>query len=125
MENIFSFFSPFFKESIVVFKKSCIFAPHLRNQHAQMAESHLRRYKNDWVLDIIEGGPNDDFVLGYDYHNCGICNLCRDEGCFELAKYLCRMDFVLADMMDLKLTRTQTLAENGAYCDFRYGRKSQ
>ena len=35
------------------------------------------------------------------------------------------MDFVLADMMDLKLTRTQTLAENGAYCDFRYGRKSQ
>lgn len=88
-------------------------------------ESHLRRYKNDWVLDIIEGGPNDDFVLGYDYHNCGICNLCRDEGCFELAKYLCRMDFVLADMMDLKLTRTHTLAENGAYCDFRYGRKSQ
>ena len=51
--------------------------------------------------------------------------ICRDEGCFELAKYLCRMDFVLADMMDLKLTRTQTLAENGAYCDFRYGRKSQ
>ena len=88
-------------------------------------ESHLRRYKNDWVLDIIEGGPNDDFVLGYDYHNCGICNLCRDEGCFEQAKYLCRMDFVLADMMDLKLTRTQTLAENGTYCDFRYGRKSQ
>lgn len=88
-------------------------------------ESHLRRYKNDWVLDIIEGGPNDDFVLGYDYHNCGICNLCRDEGCFELAKYLCRMDFVLADMMGMKLTRTQTLAENGAYCDFRYGRKSQ
>ena len=88
-------------------------------------ESHLRRYKNDWVLDIIEGGPNDDFVLGYDYHNCGICNLCRDEGCFELAKYLCRMDYVLADMMDMKLTRTQTLAENGAYCDFRYGRKSQ
>ena len=35
----FLVFSPFFKESIVVFKKSCIFAPHLRNQHAQMAES--------------------------------------------------------------------------------------
>lgn len=35
-------------------------------------ESHLRRYKNDWVLDIIEGGPNDDFILGYDYHNCSI-----------------------------------------------------
>ena len=28
----FLVFSPFFKESIVVFKKSCIFAPHLRSQ---------------------------------------------------------------------------------------------
>ena len=35
----FLVFFAFFKESIVVFKKSCIFAPHLRNQHAQMAES--------------------------------------------------------------------------------------
>lgn len=57
-----------------------------RGKEKWSEESHLRRYKNDWVLDIIEGGPNGDFVLGYDYHNCGICNLCRDEGCFELAK---------------------------------------
>lgn len=87
-------------------------------------ESHLKKYKNDWVVDIIEGGENDNFVLGYDYHNCGVCNLCHDEGCFELAKYLCRMDYVLADMMGLELTRTRTLAENGDCCDFRYGRKS-
>lgn len=88
-------------------------------------QSHLKKYRNDWVVDIIEGGPQDDFVLGYDYHICGICNLCRDEGCFELAKYLCRMDYVLADMMGMKLTRTQTLAEGGKYCDFRYGRKTR
>ena len=88
-------------------------------------QSHLKKYRNAWVVDIIEGGPQDDFVLGYDYHTCGICNLCRDEGCFELAKYLCRMDYVLADMMGMKLTRTQTLAEGGKYCDFRYGRKTR
>lgn len=88
-------------------------------------QSHLKKYRNDWVVDIIEGGPQDDFVMGYDYHTCGICNLCRDEGCFELAKYLCRMDYVLADMMGMKLTRTQTLAEGGKYCDFRYGRKTR
>lgn len=88
-------------------------------------QSHLKKYRNDWVVDIIEGGPQDDFVLGYDYHTCGICNLCRDEGCFKLAKYLCRMDYVLADMMGMKLTRTQTIAEGGKYCDFRYGRKTQ
>ncbi len=87
------------------------------------ANSHLRRYENDWVVDIIEGTPQDDFELGYDYHTCGICNLCRDECCFELAKYLCRMDYVLADMMQMKLIRTKTIAEGADSCDFRYGRK--
>ena len=87
------------------------------------ADSHLRRYENDWVVDIIEGTPQDDLELGYDYHTCGICNLCRDEGCFELAKYLCRMDYVLADMMQMKLTRTKTIAEGADLCDFRYSRK--
>ena len=27
------------------------------------ADSHLRRYENDWVVDIIEGTPQDDFEL--------------------------------------------------------------
>lgn len=54
------------------------------------------------------------------YHKC---KLCRDEGCFELAKYLCRLDFVLADLMDLELARTTTIAEGGGRCDFRYRRK--
>lgn len=86
------------------------------------ADSHKRKYENDWVVDILEGGANDDFELGYDYHTCGICSLCRDEGCFELAKYLCRMDYVLADMMHMRLVRTQTIAEGATCCDFRYSR---
>ena len=86
------------------------------------ADSHKRKYENDWVVDILEGGADDDFELGYDYHTCGICSLCRDEGCFELARYLCRMDYVLADMMHMRLVRTQTIAEGAACCDFRYSR---
>ena len=86
------------------------------------ADSHKRKYENDWVVDILEGGANDDFELGYDYHTCGICSLCRDEGCFELARYLCRMDYVLADMMHMRLVRTQTIAEGATHCDFRYSR---
>ena len=49
--------------------------------------------------------------------------LCKDEGCPELAAYICRMDFVLADMMNMKLVRTGTIAEGASYCDFRYSRK--
>ncbi|MBQ4522686.1 MAG: L-2-amino-thiazoline-4-carboxylic acid hydrolase [Lachnospiraceae bacterium] len=84
-------------------------------------ESHKRIYENDWVVDILEG--NEEYDLGYDYHECGVCKLCRDEGCPELAKYLCQLDFVLADMMGMKLVRTKTIAEGGDFCDFRYSRK--
>lgn len=83
--------------------------------------SHKRRYENDWVVDILD--KTADFELGYDYHTCGICRLCRDEGCPELAEYLCRLDFVMAELMGMKLVRTQTIAKGAAYCDFRYSRK--
>lgn len=85
------------------------------------AESKEKKYENDWVLDVLPGG--DGFDLGYDYLECGACKLCRDEGCYELAQYLCRLDFVLADMMGMELARTTTIAEGGECCDFRYRRK--
>ena len=77
--------------------------------------------ENDWVVDILPG--NGEYDLGYDYHECGICKICQDEGCPELASYLCRMDFVLADIMNMKLERTGTIADGADYCDFRYSRK--
>lgn len=79
-----------------------------------------RRYENDWVVDLIPG--NGDFDLGYDYIECGICKLCRDEGCPELAKYLCRLDYMFAQIMGLCLVRSSTLAEGGEKCDFRFSR---
>ena len=83
-------------------------------------DSHKRKYENDWVVDILPG--NDEYDLGYDYHECGICKLCQDEGCPELAAYLCRMDYVLADIMNMKLVRTGTIAEGASCCDFRYSK---
>ena len=83
-------------------------------------DSHKRKYENDWVVDILPG--NDEYDLGYDYHECGICKLCQDEGCPELAAYLFRMDYVLADIMNMKLVRTGTIAEGASCCDFRYSK---
>ena len=83
-------------------------------------ESYKHIYENDWVVDILPG--NDEYDLGYDYHECGICKLCKDEGCPQLAVYLCQMDYVLADIMHMKLVRTKTIAEGAGYCDFRYSK---
>lgn len=85
-------------------------------------KSHLRKYENDWVVDILT--KTESFDLGYDYHECGICKLCQDGGCPELATYLCRFDYVLADLMGMELKRTMTIAEGAPYCDFRYSRKA-
>lgn len=85
------------------------------------ARSKKREYENDWVVTVIKG--NADFELGYDYEECGVCKLCRDEGCFELAKYLCKLDFLMADIMGMKLVRSKTLAEGYCCCDFRYSHK--
>lgn len=79
-----------------------------------------RRYENDWVVELLPG--NGDYDLGYDYLECGICKLCRDEGCPELAQYLCRLDYMFAEVMGLRLERTATLAEGGDKCDFRFSR---
>lgn len=86
------------------------------------ADSHKGQYENDWIVDVLEG--NGEYELGYNYSQCGICKLCQDEHCFELAKYLCQLDYVIADLMGMNLKRTRTIAEGGEYCDFRYSRKS-
>ncbi len=94
---------------------------HMEARRKWSKDTHQGKYKNDWVVDVIEETP--DFQFGLDYHECGVCKLCRDEGCPELAKYLCRLDFMTSDMMGIRLRRTMTLAEGGEKCDFRFSRK--
>ena len=81
-------------------------------------ETHKRKYKNDWVVDVLE--KTDDYEFGLDYTECGVCKLCRDEGCPELAKYICSLDYMLVEIMGVGLKRTMTLAEGYEKCDFRF-----
>lgn len=77
-----------------------------------------KRFPNDWEVELLEKGPDYDF--GFDYLQCGICKLCREEGCPELAEYLCRLDYMTSDLMGVGLRRTETLAEGSPKCDFRF-----
>ena len=84
-------------------------------------QTYERKYENDWIVDVIE--KTDDFEFGLDYKECGVCKLCQDEKCFELAKYLCKLDFVLVEIIGIRLKRTKTLAEGFEKCDFRFYRE--
>ncbi len=96
---------------------------HMEMRRKWSKDTYERTYKNDWVVDVIE--KTDDFDFGLDYHECGVCKLCKDEGCFEYAKFLCRLDYMTSDIMGVKLKRTMTLAEGYDKCDFRFNRKKR
>ena len=80
--------------------------------------AHRKAYPNDWVVEVLE--QTEDYRFGFDYRECGALKLCRDQGCPELARYLCRLDYMLTEIMGVKLLRTQVLAEGGDCCDFRF-----
>ena len=90
----------------------------MKQRFAWSKKTHEREYENDWVVDILT--KTKDYDLGYNYYECGVCKLCKDEHCFEYAKYLCKLDFLLSSMVGLQLTRTMTLANHDPYCDFRF-----
>lgn len=94
---------------------------HMEARRKWSKDTYKRKYKNDWVVDVLE--KTDDFDFGFDYRECGVCKLCQDEGCPEYAKYLCRLDFMITEIMGVKLKRTMTLAEGYDKCDFRFSRK--
>lgn len=93
----------------------------IKKQEQWSKNTHLRQYENDWVVDVLP--RTETYDLGYNYLECGVCKLCRDEGCPELAQYLCRLDFLFAEIMGLHLDRTTTLAQGGPMCDFRFRRR--
>ena len=81
-------------------------------------QSHQKKYQNDWVWDVID--PDNTYDGGYNYHECGVCKLFQDEGAFELAKYVCKLDYGMFQMIGIDLTRTKTIADGDALCDFRF-----
>ena len=94
---------------------------HMAFRREWSKKTHERKYRNDWVVDVLE--KTEDYEFGFDYTECGVCKLCRDESCFELAKYLCRLDYLLVEIMGIHLDRTMTLANGDPKCDFRFVRQ--
>jgi hypothetical protein len=91
-----------------------------QRRHAA-ARSQRRRYPEDWVFEVVEGDGHD-FQVGTDYAECGVVKYLAREGAPELAPYLCWIDYVLFAAARLRLDRTETIAQGGTRCDFRFSR---
>ena len=83
------------------------------------AQSRARQYPDGYVLTFIEG---DDltFDYGLDYTECDSCTFLRLQGAPELAPLMCYFDKTASETLGWGLSRTTTLAEGHAICDFRF-----
>jgi ubiquinone/menaquinone biosynthesis C-methylase UbiE len=94
------------------------FTPLYQRQLERRArQSQERRYPGDWVLTRVL--PNG-YDFGVDYTECGIVKFCRAQGAAELLPYLCPLDFIMSERMNLGLVRTTTLAQGDSRCNFRF-----
>jgi hypothetical protein len=81
--------------------------------------SQRRRYPGDWVCEFVEGDGGTS-VYGLNMSECGMLKLWRAQGLEELVPYMCLTDWALWRAIGVKVTRTQTLANGGTCCDYRY-----
>lgn len=88
------------------------------------AISQERRYPGDWVFQVIEG-DGTHFQIGVAYTECGIVKYLSEQDATELAPFLCWLDYPMCKAMQVGLTRTMTIAQAGAKCDFRFNRQKE
>lgn len=73
-----------------------------------------------WVFDFVEG--RDGFDYGVDYRRCAIRELAVANDAADLSPYICLADVPGSETFGWGLARTETIAQNGTRCDFRFRR---
>ena len=91
----------------------------IKNGRNRAATLQRRQDPHGWVATFVDG-DGVEFDYGVDYTECGACKFLKAQNAQELAPLLCTYDFVLSDYLNWGLRRTQTLAEGGTKCDFRF-----
>lgn len=85
-------------------------------RQAEWCRAHIGEYPINWYFyfDKVEG--KDEFFVTH--KQCAICKLTRQEGCEEVTKYLCAMDYYAYDLQGAVLDRTKTLGYGDDECNF-------
>ncbi|NHZ98512.1 hypothetical protein F2P46_22735 [Massilia sp. CCM 8734] len=95
----------------------------LREQAAKsVTTSHQSAFPDDFVYDVVEPGPGDDFEFGINYTACGFCKFAARHGDKEILPNICGLDFDAYATRGIRLVRTHTLAGGASHCDFRFSR---
>ncbi|MBL9008646.1 MAG: L-2-amino-thiazoline-4-carboxylic acid hydrolase [Myxococcales bacterium] len=86
-----------------------------------LARRSQKRPLGGWVFSFIEREPGQ-FEYGVNYSRCAIRELALSAGAADFAPYICLADIAGSEAFAWGLARSQTLAQGGAHCDFRFRR---
>jgi hypothetical protein len=86
----------------------------------QAAKSLAEEYKEDFVYDLVQPSPGDNFEFGINYKACGFCKFAARHGDLEILPAICGLDFEAYATRGIRLERTQTLAGGASHCNFRF-----
>lgn len=86
-----------------------------------MTRSLARRRLGGWSFQYVPGEKNR-FEYGVDYEACAIRSLAIAAGAESFAPYICLADVAGSEAFGWGLERTETLAQGGTRCDFRFQR---
>lgn len=94
-----------------------------RERQSQWSRDHIDEYPMNWFYYFKNvPGKNEYYIT---HKECGICKLTEREGCREITKHLCMMDYYTFEMQDAVLDRTKTLGYGDDECDFHLMSKSR
>ncbi len=95
--------------------------PFRRRVSRRAKQSQMRRQRGDFVYEYVEGEAQR-YDYGVDYLECAVLTFLQSQGAPELAPYICALDQASGEALGWGLIRTNTLAEGGGRCDFRFKR---
>ena len=91
----------------------------MQRRRERATRSQQRLFAGDYVYTFVEG-DGLSFDYGYDFHQCATDLLFRGLDAAEFTPYFCFLDFPKCELAGLGLTRSMTLSEGYARCDFRF-----
>ena len=97
---------------------------YIEKMKRQIESSSQRKYEDDFVSEIVES-EGQDFDFGYNYVECAIHKLFKKYNVERFLRYVCLGDYAMFRSLGIGFTRTQTIANGGSFCDFRFTRKGE
>ncbi len=91
----------------------------VKKKKKQIKDAPFRHYPGGWVGEFVES-DGENFDLGLDYIECGICKFYKEQEAEKYIPYLCLGDYPMFRSLGIGFTRTQTIGNGAPLCDFRF-----